>query len=297
MNSKSTKKYVLVVNMHSRKSTKAIRKLNDLFTAKGAELKIIEVKKTKKLKAAFQKALAMKADVVVLGGGDGTLISGIEYLSLKDYRKPIGLLPLGTANYLVRNLGISLDLDQSIETLIKGKHKAIPVGVANNKFFALTFIVGITQRVSNEVSNKLKRKFGQLAYMSELIKQTKNHEAFKYVVESPSLKKPLKGKTHQILVYNSDLNLQLKLVPDHDIAQNSLKVVISRCGRSKLKLYTGFLSNIVSFGRLRPYTHIFEAQSLNIKTEPILPADFDGETEGKSPYEVRIYKRKVSVIC
>ncbi len=283
--------------MHARRSTSAVRKLNDLFREKGAELKTIEVNDTKKLKGAFQKALDMKADVIVLGGGDGTLISGIEYLSMKDYKKPIGLLPLGTANYLIRNLGISLDLDESIETLIKGKHRTIPIGVANGKFFALTFIVGITQRVSHEVSNKLKRQFGQFAYIWELVKQTKNHEAFKYIVESPSLNKPLKGKTHQIIVYNSDLNVQLKLVPDHDISHNSLKVVISRCGRSKLRLYIGFLSHIVSFGRLRPYMHIFKTQSLNIKTEPILPADFDGETQGKSPYEINIYKRKVNIIC
>lgn len=297
MSSKATKKYVLVANMHSRKSKKAVRKLSDLFAAKDVELKIIEVKDTAKLNSAFQEALDMNADVIVLGGGDGTLIGGIEYLSIKNYKKPIGLLPLGTANYLVRNLGISLDLDQSIETLIQGKHKAIPIGVANDKFFALTFIVGITQRVSNEVSDSLKQRFGQLAYISELIKQTKNHEAFKYIVESPSLRRPLRGKTHQIIVYNSDLNLQLKLVPDHNIAQNSLKVVISRCGRSKLKLYIGFLAHIVSLGRLRLYMHIFETQSLNIKTEPILAADFDGETASKSPYQIRIYKRKVSVIC
>lgn len=297
MNSKSTKKYVLVANMHSRKSAKAIRKLNDLFAGKGAELKTIKVKETKKLTAAFQKALDAKADVIVLGGGDGTLISGIEYLSMKGYKKPIGLLPMGTANYLARNLGIPLELDQSIETLIKGRHRAIPIGVANDKFFALTFIVGITQRVASEVSDKLKRRFGQVAYILELIKQTKDHEAFRYIIESPSLKKPLKGRSHQIIVYNSDLNLQVKLVPDHDITRDSLKVVISRCGKSKLKLYFGFLAHIVSFGRLRPYMYIFETQSLNIKTDPILPSDIDGETGGKSPFEIKIYERKVNIIC
>lgn len=297
MTKTSTKQYVLVVNMHSRKSEKAMQKVKSIFKEKGTDIKIIEVAETKKLEGAFQKALKMKADVIVLGGGDGTLISGIEYLTLKGYQKPVGLLPLGTANYLVRNLDIPLDLDKAIERLLKGSSRKIPIGEANGKFFALTFIVGMTQRVASEVSDRLKRKLGQVAYISELIKQTKNHDAFKYVVESPSLKKPLKGKTHQLVVYNSDLNMQLKLVPDHDIARHTFKVVISRCGSSKLKLYFGFLTHIASFGRLRPYMHIFEAQSVSIKTDPALPADFDGETEGKSPYEVSIYKDKVEVIC
>lgn len=291
------KTYVLVVNFRSRQSKEAIEKIEEIFKTRKAHLTVIAVKNPSKIKDAFQEALDAKADGIILGGGDGTLISGIEYLSLKDYQKPIGLLPLGTANYLARNLGIPLDLDGSIEVLLEGKSKQIPIGVANDKFFALTFIIGLTQRVAQDVSDDLKRKFGQLAYILELIKQTKNHEAFKYVIESPSLKKPLKGRTHQIIVYNSDINLQLKLVPDHSIEKKSFKVVISRCGRSKTKLYVGFLVHILSLGRFRPYMHVFETQSLNIKTEPTLTADYDGEPYGKSPFSVSLYERKVHIIC
>lgn len=292
-----TKQYVLVVNLKSRQSVKAIHKVEEIFRTKKVKLKVIAVKNPAKIEKAFQEALDMKADAIILGGGDGTLISGIEYLSLKNYTQPIGLLPLGTANYLARNLDIPLDLDGSIERLLTGKSRPIPIGVANDKFFALTFIVGLTQRVSAEVSDNLKRKFGQIAYILELIKQTKNHTAFRYVIESPDLRKSLKGTTHQIIVYNSDINLQLKLVPDHSIERKSFKVVVSRCGRSKMKLYIGFLVHILTFGKLRPYMHVFETQSLNIQTEPALPADYDGEPYSKSPFSVSLYKRKVHIIC
>ncbi len=291
------KTYALVANLKSRQSAAAINKIKQVFKDRKVTIEVIAVKDPKKINAAFQKALDLKANAIILGGGDGTLISGIEYLSLKDYQKPIGLLPLGTANYLARNLGIPLELDSSIETLLTGKSKPIPIGVANEKFFALTLIVGLTQKVAEEVSDKLKRRLGQLAYILELIKQTKDHEAFKYTVESPSLRKPLRGTTHQIIVYNSDINLQLKLVPDHSIERKSFKVVISRCGRSKSKLYVGFLVHIVSFGRLRPYMHVFETQSLKINTVPALTADYDGEPFSKSPFSVELYKRKVNIIC
>lgn len=291
------KKYVLVVNLKSRQSAKAVEKIEEIFKTRKAQLVTIAVKDPKKIKAAFQKALDAKANGIILGGGDGTLISGIEYLSLNDYQKPIGLLPLGTANYLARNLGIPLDLDGSIEVLLKGKSKQIPIGVANDKFFALTFIIGLTQRVAQDVSDDLKRRFGQLAYILELIKQTKDHKAFTYVIESPSLKKPITGKTHQIIVYNSDINLQLKLVPDHSLQKNKLKVVVSRCGRSKTKLYAGFLIHILTLGRFRPYMHVFEAESLRVQTKPALTADYDGEPYSKSPFEVGLYERKVHIIC
>lgn len=291
------KSYVLVVNLKARQAEKAVDEIEKQFKTKKAKLKVIRVEEPSRIKEYFQKAIDLKPDVIVLGGGDGTLISGIEYLSYKGYKNPIGLLPLGTANYLARNLSISLQLPENIETLLKGNSREIPIGVANHKFFALTFIVGITQKVSNEVSTSLKRRFGQLAYIMELARQTKNHDPFKYKIESDSLKKTLTGTTHQLIVYNSDLNLQLKLVPDHDIAANSLKVVISKAGKSKLTLYFSFLIHIITFGRVRPYMHVFKTQSLKVSTEPKLPADFDGETFGRSPYEVSLYNRKVKIIC
>lgn len=291
------KKYTLVVNLKSRQSAKAVDEIKKVFAKHQAHLEIIKVGSPDTITNAFEQALDTKPDVIILGGGDGTLISGIEYLSSKNYRRPIGLLPLGTANYLARNLEIPLSIEDSIKVIMAGKSRPIPIGVANEKFFALTFIVGLTQKVAEEVSDKLKRRFGQVAYILELIRQTKNHNAFRYSITSPSLKKPLSGTTHQIIVYNSDINLQLKLVPDHSIERKSLKIVISRCGRSKVKLYFGFLAHIITFGRLRPYMHVFEASSLEIDTQPALTADYDGEPYSKGPFSVSIYDKDVNIIC
>lgn len=291
------KKYVLVVNLKSRQSEALVDEVKDVFSQKKAQLEIIKVKDPSNITNAFQKALDKKPDVIILGGGDGTLISGIEYLSSKNYHKPIGLLPLGTANYLARNLNIPLTIEGSIHTLLAGKSRPVPIGVANEKFFALTFIVGLTQKVAAEVSDKLKRRFGQIAYILELIKQTKDHDAFRYTITSPTLKKPLKGTSHQIIVYNSDINLQLKLVPDHSIQRKSFKVVISRCGKSKAKLYFGFMMHIISLGKLRPYMHVFEASSLEIVTTPALTADYDGEPYGKGPFSIKLYEKDAQIIC
>ena len=100
------KTYVIVVNLRSRQSSQAIEKIKEVFESKKVDLEVIAVKNPQRINSAFQKALDLKADAIILGGGDGTLIRGIEYLSLKNYQKPMGLLPLGTAHYLARNIGI-----------------------------------------------------------------------------------------------------------------------------------------------------------------------------------------------
>jgi len=47
--------------------------------------------------AAARKAAASDTEVVVLGGGDGTLSTGAA--ALVDGPKPLGILPLGTLNH------------------------------------------------------------------------------------------------------------------------------------------------------------------------------------------------------
>ena len=291
------KSYVLIANFHSRQAKDAVDEIKTIFRSKKAELKILEVNDTSKMNEYFQKAIDDKPDVIVLGGGDGTLISGIEFLTNKKYNKPIGLLPLGTANYLARNLSIPLTVKESVETLLKGRTKSMPVGVANDKFFALSLLIGLTQAAAENVSDKHKHKWGQLAYIFEIVRQTKNHDPFDYSIVSPELKKPVKGTTHQIMVYNSDLNQQVKIVPDHTLKKHTLKVVINRCGKSMFKFYCSFIVHAITFGKLRPYMRVFEVKSLEIETTPSLRADYDGEPYGKSPFHIALLDHDIKVIC
>lgn len=291
-----SRSYILVANLRSRQTADVLDEVKKAFKDRAMDLEVLAVKDPAKMNQALKKAMAMNSKTIVLGGGDGTLISGMEYLSSQGHTGAIGVLPLGTANYLVRNLSIPLDIPGSVDKLVSGTGQNLPLGVANKRLFSLTFIVGITQAVSENVSDKRKKRLGQFAYVLELFRQTASHDAFKYTIKSPSLKKSLHGSTHQIVVYNSDINQQLKLVPDHSLHRRTLKVVISRCGKSKTKLYFGFLMHILSFGKMRPYMYVFETQELTISTTPNIKADYDGETYDKGPFSISIYDKNVKVI-
>jgi diacylglycerol kinase family enzyme len=62
---------------------------------------------------------AGEVDGVVLGGGDGTFSRAAA--ALLKCGKPLGILPMGTANDLARTLGIPLDL-VSAAGIIAGGH-------------------------------------------------------------------------------------------------------------------------------------------------------------------------------
>jgi diacylglycerol kinase family enzyme len=91
--------------------------------------------------AAAREAAASKADVVVLGGGDGTLGTGAA--ALVGGSKALGILPLGTLNHFAKDLGIPLDLDQAVGTIETGRVAEVDVGEVNGRTFLNNSSVGL----------------------------------------------------------------------------------------------------------------------------------------------------------
>jgi diacylglycerol kinase (ATP) len=67
-------------------------------------------------------------DLVIAAGGDG-LVGGV-ITHIAESGLPLGILPLGTSNDIARSLSIPLNLSAAAAVLIKGKRKAIDIGIA-----------------------------------------------------------------------------------------------------------------------------------------------------------------------
>src|SRR5436190_21129818 len=61
------------------------------------------------------RAQAAGVDLIVIGGGDGTLNAAAD--ALAECGKPVGVIPLGTANDLARTLNIPTDLDAACKLI------------------------------------------------------------------------------------------------------------------------------------------------------------------------------------
>jgi YegS/Rv2252/BmrU family lipid kinase len=253
--------------------------------------------KPDRLQKIIKDAAAKNPSAIVLAGGDGTIIRGIEQLSKIKYKGKIGILPLGTANYTARNLGIPLEIEGAIKRIKRGKSKSIPLGVSNGKFFALTFNIGLTQKISEEVPNWLKKRIGQVAYIFELFRQSQNHQAFEYKLSADTRAKQLIGQSHQLVIYNSDINLHMKVAPDHTLHKPTLRVLVYTTGNSMLKLYLSLLSYALTAGRLRRNFISFKASKIELEVKPNQPASYDGEVYSKGPYEISIKKSAAKIIC
>lgn len=120
-----------------------------------------------------RRALEWGADVVLIGGGDGTVRVAAEVL--KNTGVAMGLLPLGTGNLLARNLSLDVnDLDGNVHTALFGQQRLIDTAVmelensVTGAQSAHTFLViagiGMDAEVVGDTNDDLKKSLGWLAY-------------------------------------------------------------------------------------------------------------------------------------
>ncbi|MEL4505760.1 diacylglycerol kinase family protein [Luteococcus sp. H138] len=121
------------------------------------------------------QALELGADLVIVGGGDGTVRAVAE--RLRGTGVQLGIIPLGTANIFARNLGLSpRRLDRAVQISMFGSASAVDLGVATFTMASLPgqgsrehlFLVlaGLGNDADTVSSTRpgLKRRLGWLAY-------------------------------------------------------------------------------------------------------------------------------------
>ena len=119
-------------------------KVAQAFAAAGLHPEIIVVH-GKDINAAAKQAVARSEDVIVAGGGDGT-ISSIA-AEVAGTGTILGVLPLGTLNHFARDLHIPLDLEGAVRTIVDRNVAALDVGEVNGRVFINNSSVGIYPHV------------------------------------------------------------------------------------------------------------------------------------------------------
>jgi YegS/Rv2252/BmrU family lipid kinase len=166
---REAERVAIVVNTGSRTGREAYeeacRRLED------AGLRIGEkhaVEAPGKMVEVVRSAVQAGADLVVLGGGDGTVscVAG----ELETCGVTLGLLPLGTANDFARTLGVPFDLAEACDTIVNGQLVDVDLGA-----------VGVTRLMDH----RLKKVLGPLAYPITVLRATAQHRPFSVRLEFP----------------------------------------------------------------------------------------------------------------
>jgi YegS/Rv2252/BmrU family lipid kinase len=124
------------------------RNLEEMFRSGGAQATIHLAHSGDEVDTMAQRAANNGAEIVVAGGGDGTINSVGSAILGTD--KTLGVLPLGTLNHFAKDMNIPLNLDAAVETIIKGHTVKVDVGEFNGRMFLNNSSLGLYPSIVRE---------------------------------------------------------------------------------------------------------------------------------------------------
>src|SRR5215211_8519407 len=165
MSMDTTTNAVIIGNPHSGRAGDAgyLERFAKILRSGGLDVKVMN---TERPDHATELASSAGDRLIVAVGGDGTVNEVINGL---DKNATLGILPLGTANVLAREIGLPLDVELACERILHGERVRIDLGVATNaegveRRFACMAGIGFDANVVRAVTPSLKRRLRGLAF-------------------------------------------------------------------------------------------------------------------------------------
>ncbi len=104
---------------------------------------------------ACQRAMKDGFGTIAAAGGDGTIAGVAGQLAGSGRR--LGIIPMGTFNFVARGLGIPEDIDSAVELLATAEARPFPVGEVNGQVFLNNASLGVYPEVLREREGTYKR--------------------------------------------------------------------------------------------------------------------------------------------
>jgi diacylglycerol kinase family enzyme len=162
--------------------------------------------------------------VIVAAGGDGTLNAVAQ--GLLHGNVPMGIIPLGTFNYVARALGIPLNPLDAAHVVLHGHRHAIHVGCVNQYIYLNNASIGLYPRLieQREYDNRRFGRFRAVAMLSGFTALMREHQKLKLKLIVDGQIKPI--ETPMVFFGNNQLQLQdFKLNLSECAAMGKLAVV------------------------------------------------------------------------
>ena len=167
----------LVVNTRSRRGRRLYPAVAAGLESAGFNLLgSFPVDQPGRLSASLTTAIGLHPDLLIVGGGDGSVTEAARRLAYRDMA--LGILPLGTTNNFARSLAIPLDAAGAIGVLAAGKVADVDLGQAGDAIFANLVSTGLSAHVAANVPHHLKRLLGRAAYPLTALAGLPRHQPF-----------------------------------------------------------------------------------------------------------------------
>ncbi|MGH6980930.1 MAG: diacylglycerol/lipid kinase family protein [Stellaceae bacterium] len=227
-------------------------------------------------------------DVVAVAGGDGTVNEAIN--GLADGLLPFAVIPLGTANVLANEIGLSLS--DAARIIARATPRMIYLGQANGRRFVMMIGIGIDARIVEGIDPRLKRASGKFAYVWSGIRSIAQYRptTYRFIID---------GNPHQaagaIVAKGHFYGGRFVVAPDARLDRPTLHaVLLGRPGRWNIVRY-GLAIAMKRIDRL-PDVRVIEAKSVRVEGVDGEAAQADGDLAAALPLDISVAEKRLLLV-
>jgi YegS/Rv2252/BmrU family lipid kinase len=256
---------------------------------------IHETGPNERLAEVVREVIGRGYDLVVAAGGDGT-VSAVAN-GLVGAPVPLGIIPLGTANVLARELGIPVELDPACELLARSQAiTRIDAMLVGDTCYFTQVGVGIDALMIRDTRREHKRRFGRVAYLWTAMTRLLGFQPRRFTLTTDGHEK--RTRASQIVVANCGILGQppFRWGPDIRPDDGRLDVCIVRARNLTDYLRISWYVLTGQHRRSPNVRYLAARRQVNIASAHPLPVQGDGEIIGETPVNIEVVPRAVAVI-
>lgn len=293
LSARPPRRAALIVNVHSRKGRKELAAARRLLRECGVQLTIVRgIDRPKALGEAVGAAIRSGVPMVIVGGGDGTLLACVDrFVGTKTV---LGVLPLGTANSFARALRLPLDLEGAVAVIAAGHARCVDLGEIDGKIYAGCASMGLAPQIAESVPRGLKAWAGRPGYMIWAAGQLARFKPFRICVTVGGQRHEMKGV--EVRIANGPFHGGVELVDSATLDSGQIVVQVVT-GERRRDLLLNWAAHLVGSNVRWRQVRQFEAATLTLSTHPALPISIDGEVLAKTPVTIRARPRALMVVA
>lgn len=283
----------VVINPHSRQGNTVKEEVIKALNEKGARVLLPELHEENVDPNELILKHQEKMDLVCVAGGDGSVNHILP--SLIRIKKPVLVIPCGTANNLARTYNIPLKPSEAVHELLSGDVKLVDIGLINNIPFLNVVGLGLSTEVNLHVNKKLKKIFGALAFVMTALSMVLRMKPFRAVVTVDG-GRPIFTRSWQISVCNGKhYGSGLTIKDDASLEDSKVHLLSTEVKKwwHSLKLVHCFI-----YGTFKKEDQVMliAGKTIHIETRRRFWVDVDGDVKTTTPVNISVLPRQLSLL-
>ena len=229
-------------------------------------------------------------DAIVAAGGDGTISAVVN--GLRDRAVPFGVLPLGSANVLAREIRLPRAPEALASLITTGPVSPIWPGRVGERAFVMMASAGFDSEIVAALSPELKRRVGRLAFAWGFLVRLWHCPACELTVRADGVEYRAAAV---VAAKGRHYAGPFVVAPGADLAEPVLELVLlDRRGRWAMLRYATalFLGRVPRLGDIA----IVRARQASVAGNRALPVQADGEIVGELPITLAVADRPLLLI-